>query len=57
MLKSLISFSLRYASLVILAALLVSGYAAWRLPRMSVDVFPDLNAPTVVIMAGRTGRR
>ncbi|MCP4758405.1 MAG: efflux RND transporter permease subunit [Planctomycetes bacterium] len=55
MLKSLIAFSLRYASLVVLAALLLSGYAAWRLPDMSVDVFPELNAPTVVIMAEAGG--
>ncbi|MBT5582916.1 MAG: efflux RND transporter permease subunit [Phycisphaerae bacterium] len=55
MLKSLISFSVRYASLVVIAAILVSGYAAWRLPRMSVDVFPELNAPTVVIMAEAGG--
>ncbi|MBP27422.1 MAG: CusA/CzcA family heavy metal efflux RND transporter, partial [Planctomycetaceae bacterium] len=55
MLKSLIAFSLRYASLVVLAALLLSGYAAWRLPHMSVDVFPELNAPTVVIMAEAGG--
>lgn len=55
MLKALIGFSLRHASLVILAAVLVSGYAAWRLPDMSVDVFPELNAPTVVIMAEAGG--
>ena len=55
MLKSLIAFSLRYASLVVIAAVLVTGYAAWRLPEMSVDVFPELNAPTVVIMAEAGG--
>ena len=55
MLKALIGFSLRHASLVILTAVLVSGYAAWRLPVMSVDVFPELNAPTVVIMAEAGG--
>ena len=55
MLKALIAFSLRYASLIVLAAILVSGYAAWRLPHMSVDVFPELNAPTVVIMAEAGG--
>ena len=55
MLKSLIAFSLRHASLVVIAAVLVSGYAAWRLPQMSVDVFPELNAPTVVIMAEAGG--
>ena len=55
MLKALIGFSLRYASMIIVAAILVSGYAAWRLPQMSVDVFPELNAPTVVIMTESGG--
>ena len=55
MLKALIGFSLRYASLIVVAAILVSGYAAWQLPRMSVDVFPELNAPTVVIMSEAGG--
>lgn len=55
MLKALIGFSLRYSSLVVLAALLLTGYAAWRLPQMSVDVFPELNAPTVVIMSEAGG--
>lgn len=55
MLKALIRFSLQYSSLVILAALLVVGYAVYRLPQMSVDVFPELNAPTVTIMAEAGG--
>ncbi|MFK7959870.1 MAG: efflux RND transporter permease subunit [Phycisphaerales bacterium] len=55
MLASLIRFSLRYASLVILAATLLVAFAAYRLPAMSVDVFPELNAPTVVIMAESDG--
>ena len=55
MLKALIGFSLRYASLIVVAAILISGYAAWQLPRMSVDVFPELNAPTVVIMTEAGG--
>jgi HME family heavy-metal exporter len=55
MLKALIRFALQYSSLVILAALLVMGYALYRLPRMSVDVFPELNAPTVTIMAEAGG--
>ncbi len=55
MLKALIRFSLQYSSLVVLASLLLSGYAAYRLPQMSVDVFPELNAPTVVVMAEAGG--
>ncbi|MDG2201692.1 MAG: efflux RND transporter permease subunit [Phycisphaerales bacterium] len=55
MLKALIGFSLRHASLVVLAAVLLTGYAAMRLPGMSVDVFPELNAPTVVIMTEAGG--
>ena len=55
MLRSLIHFSLQYASLVLLAALLLVGFAAWRLPDMRVDVFPDLNAPTVVVMTEAEG--
>jgi CzcA family heavy metal efflux pump len=55
MLKALIGFSLRYSSLVVLAAILLSCYAAWRLPQMAVDVFPELNAPTVAIMAEAGG--
>ena len=55
MLQSLIQFSLRYASLVVLTALLITGFAAYRIPNMSVDVFPELNAPTVVIMTEAGG--
>jgi len=55
MLKSLRRFSLRYSSLVLMAAVLIVGYAGYRLPRMSVDVFPELNAPTVVIMTESGG--
>lgn len=55
MLKALIRFSLQYSSLVLLSALLIVGYAILRLPEMSVDVFPELNAPTVTIMAEAGG--
>ncbi|MCA9277564.1 MAG: efflux RND transporter permease subunit [Phycisphaeraceae bacterium] len=55
MLKKLIRFSLDYSSIVILAAIMLVAYAAYRVPRMSVDVFPELNAPTVVIMAEAGG--
>ena len=55
MLKALIRFSLHYSSLIVLMSLLVTGYAAYQIPRMSIDVFPELNAPTVVIMAEAGG--
>lgn len=55
MLKALIRFSLQYSSLVLLSSLLVVAYAAYRLPHMSVDVFPELNAPTVTIMVEAGG--
>lgn len=55
MLKAVIRFSLNYSSLVVIASLLLIAYAGYRLPRMSVDVFPELNAPTVTIMAESGG--
>ena len=55
MLKAVIQFSLRYSTLVLIAAMLVVAYAGYRLPRMSVDVFPELNAPTVTIMTESGG--
>ncbi|MBX2850296.1 MAG: efflux RND transporter permease subunit, partial [Phycisphaeraceae bacterium] len=55
MLKAVIHFSLRYSVLVLIAAGLVVAYAGYRLPQMSVDVFPELNAPTVTIMTESGG--
>lgn len=55
MLKALIRFSINYATFVVLAALLLVLIAVYRLPRMPVDVFPELNAPTVTIMTEAGG--
>ncbi len=55
MLRKLIGFSLNNAVLVLIVALMTVGYAAYQLTRMPVDVFPELNAPTVVIMAETGG--
>lgn len=55
MLSRLIKFSLVHASLVMLAAGLLLAIVAMRLPSTSVDVFPELNAPTVVIMTEAPG--
>jgi CzcA family heavy metal efflux pump len=51
----LISLSLRHAKTVVICAGLVLALAGWLIPRMAVDVFPELNAPTVVIMTETGG--
>lgn len=55
MLNKLIKLSLhnRLAVLIITALLLIAG--AITLTRMEVDIFPDLNAPTVVVMTEAPG--
>ncbi len=55
MLSRLIKFSLAHAPLVLLASGLLLALVAMRLPKASVDVFPELNAPTVVIMTEAPG--
>ena len=55
MLQHLISFSLKHSALVLLAAAALIVYTVARLPRMSVDVFPELNAPTVVLLTEAGG--
>ena len=55
MVNALISLSLRNAKTVLLLAGAVLILAGWLIPRMAVDVFPELNAPTVVIMTEAGG--
>ena len=55
MLKNLIRFSVDNAMLVIVLAVLVVAFAIYQVPRMAVDVFPELNAPTVVVMTESPG--
>jgi HME family heavy-metal exporter len=55
MLSSLIAFSLRHSSLVIIGAGLLLLFAGLRVADMPVDVFPELNAPTVVVMTEAGG--
>ena len=55
MLRRLIAFSIRNALLVLLAAAAVLALAAYQVRRMPVDVFPELNAPTVVILTEAGG--
>ncbi len=55
MLNQIISFSLRNRPLVLFFSVLLLCIGSWTAWRMEVDVFPDLNAPTVVIMTEATG--
>lgn len=55
MLAQLIAFSLRQSSLVVVLAGLVLLYAGIKVKDMPVDVFPELNAPTVVVMTEAGG--
>ena len=55
MLARLIDFSLRNAALVLVVAGLVLAAAGFKAGAMPVDVFPELNAPTTVIMTEAGG--
>jgi len=55
MLSRLIKFSLERAPLVLILAGVLLAFVALRLSKTPVDVFPELNAPTVVIMTEAPG--
>ena len=55
MLDRLIALSIKHASVVAVLSGLLVVVAGVRLDRMPVDVFPELNAPTVVIMTEAGG--
>ena len=55
MFKWLLDSSLRNRLLVIIASLVLMAYGAFTLQRTPVDVFPDLNKPTVTIMTEAGG--
>lgn len=55
MLNKIIHFSLNNRFLVMVAAVLLLGIGTYTTTQMEVDVFPDLNAPTVVVMTEAPG--
>jgi CzcA family heavy metal efflux pump len=55
MIRQSLQFSLRHRAFVLLAALVLLVWGAWEAFRMPVDVFPDLTAPTVTIVAEAHG--
>ncbi|WP_149539094.1 efflux RND transporter permease subunit [Siccirubricoccus phaeus] len=55
MFRLLVAASLRNRLLVLIAALVLVGYGALVLPRVPVDVFPDLNRPTVTLLTEAEG--
>src|SRR5688572_22083107 len=55
MLNRVIAFSLKNRWLVLLAALALVLAGVYQLTQMPVDVFPDLNRPTVTVMPEAPG--
>ena len=55
MFKWLLDNSLAYRLLVLIGAVVLMAYGAFTLSRTPVDVFPDLNKPTVTIMTEAGG--
>ena len=50
MFNLLVTQSLKNRIFVLAAALVLVAYGAFVLPRLPIDVFPDLNRPTVVLI-------
>jgi hypothetical protein len=55
MLNAIIRFALRQQMIVMALAVFLMGYGTWQALHATVDVFPDLNRPRVVIMTEAPG--
>lgn len=55
MFKYILDFSLKNRLLIILSGLILTAYGIYTLSKTPVDVFPDLNKPTVTIMSEAGG--
>jgi CzcA family heavy metal efflux pump len=55
MLNKIISFSLNNKLFILLAAVLLVVFGTYTANKMDIDVFPDLTAPTVVVMTDAGG--
>ena len=55
MLNALIRWSLKHRRLVLGLAVLLVAVSVYRISQMPVEVFPELNAPTVTIMTEAPG--
>ena len=55
MLNKIIRFALQNRLAIVVAALIILCAGVYNVREMDVDVFPDLNAPTVVVMTEATG--
>ena len=55
MLNAIIRFSLRHRLMVLIFALLLMLYGGWQALQLTIDVFPNLDRPRVVIMTEAPG--